>query len=91
MLSYIKRKLLFLLIVLILLLLNIWVWFVYEPGMEITTLVNEEKSTGSYEVVFPAIGGSASGGDAYTLSSGIYFYRLQSGDFVETKKMLLLK
>jgi len=35
MINYIKRKWLFLLIVLILLLLNIWVWFVYEPGMEI--------------------------------------------------------
>jgi len=35
MINYIKRKWLFFLIVLILLLLNTWVWFVYEPGMEI--------------------------------------------------------
>jgi len=50
-------------------------------GSEVTTLVNEEKSTGSYEVEF----------NASTLPSGIYFYRLQAGSFVETKKMVLLK
>ncbi len=50
-------------------------------GMEIAKLVNEEKSAGEYEVEF----------DASNLSSGIYFYRLQAGSFVETKKMLLLK
>jgi probable HAF family extracellular repeat protein len=50
-------------------------------GNEIATLVNEEKSAGSYEVEF----------DATMYSSGIYFYKLQAGSFVETKKMLLLK
>jgi len=60
-------------------------------GNEIAILVNEEKPVGSYEVEFSAIGGSASGGDAYNLSSGIYFYKLQAGNFVETKKMILLK
>ncbi|RKY93585.1 MAG: hypothetical protein DRQ01_04420, partial [Ignavibacteriae bacterium] len=50
-------------------------------GSEITTLVSEEKTMGRYEVEFNAI----------TLPSGIYFYRLQAGDFVETKKMMLLK
>jgi len=50
-------------------------------GSEITTLVNEEKAIGSYEVEF----------DASRLSSGIYFYQLKSGDFVETKKMILMK
>jgi hypothetical protein len=67
-------------------------------GNEIATLVNEEKPIGSYEVEFSAIGGSASGGDAWNLTSGIYFYRLQvypanggAGSFVETKKMILLK
>ena len=39
-------------------------------------LIYYEKSTGSYKVEFSAKGGSASGGDAYTLPSGIYFYRL---------------
>ncbi|MBK9097156.1 MAG: T9SS type A sorting domain-containing protein [bacterium] len=50
-------------------------------GNEITTLVNEELQAGNYEVEF----------DASSISSGIYFYRLQSGSFVETKKMILLK
>ncbi len=60
-------------------------------GNEVATLVNEEKPAGSYEVEFSAIGGSASGGNAYTITSGIYFYKLQSGNFIETRKMILLK
>lgn len=54
-------------------------------GKEIATLVNEFKPAGSYEVEF----NSAS--SIKNLASGIYFYRLQAGDFVETKKMTLLK
>ena len=50
-------------------------------GEEIVTLVNEEKQTGNYEVNF----------DAKNLSSGIYFYKLQAGDFVETRKMVVLR
>jgi carboxypeptidase T len=50
-------------------------------GNKISTLVNEEKPAGSYEIEFDATG----------LSSGIYFYKLQAGSFVETKKMILLK
>ena len=50
-------------------------------GNEVASLVNEEKDQGVYTVSF----------NAASLSSGIYFYRLQSGTFVETKKMLLLK
>ena len=50
-------------------------------GNEIATLINEEKPIGSYEVEF----------DGRGLSSGIYFYKLQAGSFVETKKMILLK
>jgi len=50
-------------------------------GNEVATLVNEEKPIGSYAVEF----------DATTLPSGIYFYRLQAGNFVETKKMVLMK
>jgi hypothetical protein len=60
-------------------------------GNEIGTLVDEEKPAGSYEVEFSAIGGSGGGGDAYNLSSGIYFYKLQAGNVVETKKMVLMK
>ncbi|MCJ7717585.1 MAG: T9SS type A sorting domain-containing protein, partial [Anaerolineales bacterium] len=60
-------------------------------GKEIATLVNEVQPAGNYEVTFSAQGGSASGGNAYSLSSGTYFYTLQAGSFVETKKMILLK
>ena len=60
-------------------------------GNEVAILVNEEKPAGSYEVNFSAKSGSASGGNAYSLSSGIYFYKLQAGSFVETKKMILMK
>ncbi|MBU2445565.1 MAG: T9SS type A sorting domain-containing protein [Bacteroidetes bacterium] len=54
-------------------------------GREITTLINEEKPPGEYEVEF--IGNSANGG----LPSGVYFYQLQAGNFIETKKMILAK
>lgn len=50
-------------------------------GQEIQTLVNEDKIIGSYEVLF----------NASNLPSGVYFYRLQVGSFVETKKMSFLK
>jgi len=50
-------------------------------GNEVATLVNEEKPTGSYEINF----------NASSLSSGTYFYKLQAGSFIETKKMILLK
>jgi hypothetical protein len=50
-------------------------------GNEVATLVNEEKQVGEYEIEF----------DGSTLTSGIYFYQLQAGSFVETKKMMLMK
>jgi hypothetical protein len=50
-------------------------------GNEIETLVNEEKPVGTYEVKFKAT----------NLPSGIYFYQLRTGSFVETKKMLMIK
>ena len=50
-------------------------------GKEITTLVNEEKPAGIYEAEFNASG----------LSSGVYFYKLTSGNFSQSKKMILLR
>ena len=50
-------------------------------GEEVRTLVNEFKEAGSHDENF----------DAAKLSSGIYFYKLQAGSFVQTKKMILLK
>jgi len=56
-------------------------------GGEVATLVNEEKSSGAYEIEF----------DASKLSSGVYFYQLkatsnggQAGEFIQTKKMILI-
>ena len=56
-------------------------------GNEIAVLVNEEKPVGSYEIEFSA----ASCGDGRNLSSGIYFYVLRVNDFIETRKMILIK
>jgi hypothetical protein len=50
-------------------------------GREIATLVNEYKPAGVYEVEF----------NPGNLSSGIYFYRFTSGNFIETKKLILLR
>jgi hypothetical protein len=50
-------------------------------GSDVITLVNEEKPAGSYEVEL----------NANNLPSGIYFYRIQAGNFTQTKKMMLLK
>ena len=50
-------------------------------GSEIQTLVNEEMESGWYEKVFSASG----------YASGMYIYRMQAGDYISTKKMLLIK
>jgi len=50
-------------------------------GREVATLVDRELSAGEHAVVF----------DAKALSSGVYFYRLQAGNFVEQKKMVVVK
>jgi hypothetical protein len=60
-------------------------------GNEVATLVDEEKQAGIYEVEFSAKGGSASGGNAYDLPSGVYFYSLRVGAYFRTKKMVFLK
>ncbi|MCH7965239.1 MAG: T9SS type A sorting domain-containing protein [Bacteroidetes bacterium] len=50
-------------------------------GAEVTTLLNEERPTGIYEIDF----------NASRLASGVYFYQLKAGSYIETKKMILLK
>jgi N-acetylneuraminic acid mutarotase len=50
-------------------------------GNEVATIVNEERYAGNYEITWYA----------EQLPSGIYFYRIQAGSFVETKKMILMK
>jgi Carbohydrate binding module (family 35)/Bacterial Ig domain/Secretion system C-terminal sorting domain len=50
-------------------------------GREVATLVNEEKTQGTYKVEF----------NGRQLSSGVYFYTLRAGDFVQSKKMLIMK
>ncbi len=55
---------------------------VYDiSGREIQTLVNEKLNPGTYEVTF----------DGSNFASGVYFYQLRTGDFIETKKLVLLK
>jgi hypothetical protein len=50
-------------------------------GKEVATLVNEERLPGNYQVNF----------NAASLPSGIYFYKIQAGSFIDVKKMILLK
>lgn len=56
-------------------------------GNEVATLVDEYKPAGTYEVEFPNLETR----HGVSLPSGVYFYQLKAGDFVETKKMLLLR
>ena len=50
-------------------------------GKEVATLVNDEQTKGNYQVTF----------NASKLTSGVYFYKITSGDFSDVKKMLLVK
>ncbi|MFZ1321563.1 MAG: T9SS type A sorting domain-containing protein [Ignavibacteria bacterium] len=50
-------------------------------GNEVSTLVNEKQSAGSYSVTF----------NGSNFPSGVYFYKLQAGEFVETRRMVLIK
>ncbi|MBK7157589.1 MAG: T9SS type A sorting domain-containing protein, partial [Ignavibacteria bacterium] len=50
-------------------------------GRELVTLVNEIKEPGYYKIKF----------DAGNLSSGVYFYRMEAGDFVAVKKFVVMK
>lgn len=60
---------------------NVRISILNALGEEVSVLVNEEKTPGIYEVEF----------NADNLTSGVYFYRIQSGPFSETKKMLLVR
>ncbi|HWA06161.1 MAG TPA: T9SS type A sorting domain-containing protein, partial [Ignavibacteria bacterium] len=56
--------------------------YVYDVlGHEIAVLVNQQLQPGSYEADW----------DASAYPSGVYYYKLESGDFTETKKMVLIK
>lgn len=50
-------------------------------GNEVATLVNERQSAGIYEVTF----------NGSNLASGVYFYKLQAGSFLQTRKFVLMK
>jgi len=50
-------------------------------GQEIRTLVNATQTAGEYKITF----------NAQNLSAGVYFYRLETGTFTQTKKLILLK
>lgn len=50
-------------------------------GREVTTLINERKPMGSYEIVF----------DGSRFTSGVYFFKMTAGDYVKTQKMVLVK
>jgi len=55
---------------------------VYDiSGRKVATLVNKEQNAGIYKVNFNAL----------KLTSGVYLYRIVAGNFIQTKKMLLLK
>ena len=50
-------------------------------GREVATLINENKPAGNYSIQF----------NSGNLVSEVYFYRMQAGDFIQTKKLILLK
>jgi len=61
-------------------------------GREVATLVNEEKAAGSYKVEFnPASSIKNLSAGRQGPASGVYFYQLRVAEFIETKKMILIK
>jgi hypothetical protein len=50
-------------------------------GEEVAEIINETKATGNYSVSF----------DAGELTSGVYFYKISAGNFIQTRKMILVK
>ncbi|PIS45777.1 MAG: peptidase S8, partial [Ignavibacteria bacterium CG08_land_8_20_14_0_20_37_9] len=59
----------------------VWLKLYDVLGREVATLVNEEKIAAKYDIEFKA----------NILASGVYFYQLRAGEFVQTKKMVLLR
>lgn len=68
----------------------VWVTLkVYDVlGNEVTTLVNENKPAGNYEIIFDAsnLPDSKAG-----IASGVYYYEIKAGNFIQNRKMILLK
>jgi len=62
-----------------------------SKGNKVKTLVDETKEAGTYKVEFSTKGGSASVKNTWDLPSGEYLYKLESRDYFETKKMILMK
>jgi hypothetical protein len=60
---------------------NVKITILNAIGEEVAVVLNEEREPGYHQVEFNAI----------NLSSGVYFYQLKAGDFISTKKMILLK
>ncbi|HMQ70442.1 MAG TPA: T9SS type A sorting domain-containing protein, partial [Ignavibacteria bacterium] len=59
---------------------------VYDvTGKKVKTLINGLRAAGNYTINFSATEGGSN------LSSGVYFYRIESGDFIEVKRMILIK
>ena len=58
-----------------------------SPGEEVAILINEQKEAGKYSIEFSA----GSSGNASNLQSGIYFYQLSMNEFIQVRKMLLIK
>jgi len=54
-------------------------------GQEVATLINDRQAAGTYTISFGIVNGTSG------LSSGVYFYRLITGSFVSTKKLILIK
>jgi hypothetical protein len=50
-------------------------------GNEVITLVNEQKQAGRYEMLF----------NASNIASGVYYYQINSGNFTQTRKLMLMK
>ncbi|MDP1994070.1 MAG: T9SS type A sorting domain-containing protein, partial [Ignavibacteria bacterium] len=56
-------------------------------GNEVAALVNEEQSAGTYQILFNTLLTT----NNKQLTSGVYFYQIRAGNFVQTKKMILLR